>query len=176
MQSSATGPSSTAGSSKSTAETGRAAGGVRPLAGAAESVGGRVKAYLEQEDGWRVGWLKAGEEAVAGLRRHPVRLVVLDIGLPGIDGFEVCRQMRAQSKVPIIMLTARGEETDRVGGRDAGVDDYVVKPFSTRELLARISAFLRRTNGEAGAGVVELGGLRTDGAAYRVFGGEQPVQ
>ena len=109
-----------------------------------ESIGRLVKSYLEQQDGWRVLWLKSGEEAVAELRRHPVRLVVLDIGLPGIDGFEVCRQMRAQSKVPIVMLTARDEEPDRVAGLELGADDYVSKPFSPRELAARIKAILRR--------------------------------
>jgi DNA-binding response OmpR family regulator len=109
-----------------------------------ESIGRLVKSYLEQQDGWRVVWLRTGEEAVAELRRHPVRLVVLDIGLPGIDGFEVCRQMRAQSKVPILMLTARDEEPDRVAGLELGADDYVSKPFSPRELAARIKAILRR--------------------------------
>jgi DNA-binding response OmpR family regulator len=109
-----------------------------------ESIGRLVKSYLEQQDGWRVVWLRSGEEAVAELRRHPVRLVVLDIGLPGIDGFEVCRQMRAQSKVPIVMLTARDEEPDRVAGLELGADDYVSKPFSPRELAARIKAILRR--------------------------------
>ena len=69
---------------------------------------------------------------------------MLDIGLPGIDGFEVCRQMRAQSKVPIVMLTARDEEPDRVAGLELGADDYVAKPFSPRELAARIKAILRR--------------------------------
>jgi DNA-binding response OmpR family regulator len=109
-----------------------------------ESIGRLVKSYLEQQDGWRVLWLRTGEEAVTELRRHPVRLVVLDIGLPGIDGFEVCRQMRAQSKVPIVMLTARDEEPDRVAGLELGADDYVSKPFSPRELAARIKAILRR--------------------------------
>ena len=109
-----------------------------------DAIGRLVKSYLEQQDGWRVVWLRSGEEAVAELRRHPVRLVVLDIGLPGIDGFEVCRQMRAQSKVPIVMLTARDEEPDRVAGLELGADDYVSKPFSPRELAARIKAILRR--------------------------------
>jgi DNA-binding response OmpR family regulator len=109
-----------------------------------DSIGRLVKSYLEQQDGWRVVWLRSGEEAVAELRRHPVRLVVLDIGLPGIDCFEVCRQMRAHSKVPIVMLTARDEEPDRVAGLELGADDYVSKPFSPRELAARIKAILRR--------------------------------
>ena len=122
-----------------------ATGGVLLLVEDDESIGRLVKAYLEQQDGWRVVWLKSGEDAVRELRRHPVRLVVLDIGLPDIDGFEVCRRMRAYSKVPIVMLTARDEEPDRVAGLELGADDYVAKPFSPRELAARIKAILRRT-------------------------------
>jgi len=121
-----------------------ATGGVLLLVEDDDAIGRLVKAYLEQQDGWRVVWLRTGEEAVAELRRHPVRLVVLDIGLPGIDGFEVCRRMRAYSKVPIVMLTARDEEPDRIAGLEVGADDYVGKPFSPRELVARIKAILRR--------------------------------
>jgi len=121
-----------------------ATGGVLLLVEDDDAIGRLVKAYLEQQDGWRVVWLRSGEEAVAELRRHAVRLVILDIGLPGIDGFEVCRRMRAQSKVPIVMLTARDEEPDRVAGLELGADDYVSKPFSPRELAARIKAILRR--------------------------------
>jgi DNA-binding response OmpR family regulator len=121
-----------------------ATGGVLLLVEDDESIGRLVKAYLEQQDGWRVVWLRNGEDAVGELRRHPVRLVVLDIGLPGIDGFEVCRRMRAYSKVPIVMLTARDEEPDRVAGLELGADDYVSKPFSPRELAARIKAIFRR--------------------------------
>jgi two-component system, OmpR family, alkaline phosphatase synthesis response regulator PhoP len=109
-----------------------------------DAIGRLVKQYLEQQDGWRVLWLRTGEDAVGELRRHPVRLVVLDVGLPGIDGFEVCRQMRAWSRVPVLMLTARDEEADRVAGFELGADDYVPKPFSPRELAARIKAILRR--------------------------------
>jgi DNA-binding response OmpR family regulator len=122
-----------------------ATGGVLLLVEDDEAIGRLVKAYLEQQDGWRVVWLKSGQDAVGELRRHPVRLVVLDIGLPDIDGFEVCRRMRAYSKVPIVMLTARDEEPDRVAGLELGADDYVAKPFSPRELAARIKAILRRT-------------------------------
>src|SRR5436305_3245630 len=123
----------------------RATGGVLLLVEDDDSIGRLVKAYLEQQDGWRVVWLRSGEDAVIELRQHPVRLVVLDIGLPGIDGFEVCRRIRAGSKVPIIMLTARDEEPDRVAGLELGADDYVSKPFSPRELSARIKALLRRS-------------------------------
>src|SRR4051794_2786416 len=121
-----------------------ATGGVLLLVEDDESIGRLVKAYLEQQDGWRVVWLRSGEEAVAELRRHPVRLVVLDIGLPGIDGFEVCRRLRAYSKVPIVMLTARDEEPDRGAGLGLGADDYVAKPFSPRALAARRQAILPR--------------------------------
>jgi DNA-binding response OmpR family regulator len=119
-------------------------GGVLLLVEDDDSIGRLVKQYLEQQDGWRVVWLRSGEDALNELRRHPIRLVVLDIGLPGIDGFEVCRRIRAGSKVPIIMLTARDEEPDRVAGLELGADDYVAKPFSPRELSARIKAILRR--------------------------------
>ena len=126
--------------------TAAATGGVLLLVEDDEAIGRLVKAYLEQQDGWRVVWLRSGEEAVAEIRRHPVRLVVLDIGLPGIDGFEVCRRLRVHSKVPIVMLTARDEEPDRVAGLELGADDYVSKPFSPRELAARIKAILRRVD------------------------------
>jgi DNA-binding response OmpR family regulator len=123
----------------------RGTGGVLLLVEDDDSIGRLVKQYLEQQDGWRVVWLRSGEDAVTELRQHPIRLVVLDIGLPGIDGFEVCRRIRAGSKVPIIMLTARDEEPDRVAGLELGADDYVAKPFSPRELSARIKAILRRS-------------------------------
>ena len=123
---------------------GKATGSVLMLVEDDDAIGRLVKQYLEQQDGWRVLWLRTGEEAVAELRRHPVRLIVLDVGLPGIDGFEVCRRIRGRSNVPIVMLTARDEEPDRVVGFELGADDYVPKPFSPRELEARISAILRR--------------------------------
>ena len=103
-----------------------------------------MRTYLERE-GFRVLWLRSGEDALAELPRHPIALVVLDIGLPGIDGFEVCR--RIGGRVPVILLTARDEEADRVAGLELGADDYVVKPFSPRELTARVKAVLRRAQG-----------------------------
>ena len=124
--------------------TAKATGGALLLVEDDDSIGRLVKQYLEQQDGWRVVWLRNGEEALASLRSQPVRVVVLDIGLPGLDGFEVCRRIRAGSKVPIVMLTARDEEPDRVAGLELGADDYVSKPFSPRELSARIKAILRR--------------------------------
>jgi len=99
-------------------------------------------------------------------------LILLDWMLPGMSGLDLARRLRKEDltrDVPIIMLTARGEEADRVGGLEAGVDDYVVKPFSPRELIARINAVMRRTHGIDGDGVVEVGGLRIDSGAHRVF-------
>ena len=88
--------------------------------------------------------VRSGGEALAEVDRAGPRLVVLDIGLPDMDGFEVCRRIRARSAVPIVMLTARDEEPDRVVGFEVGADDYVPKPFSPRELVARVKAILRR--------------------------------
>ena len=105
-------------------------------------------------------------------------LILLDWMLPGVSGLELARRFRRDEltrAVPIIMLTARGEENDRVSGLDAGVDDYVVKPFSTRELLARMKAVMRRSQNENAEGNVEFGGLRIDGAAHRVFKGDAAV-
>jgi DNA-binding response OmpR family regulator len=142
-----------------------------------DAIGRLVKQYLEQQAGWRVVWLRTGEEAVTELRRHPVRLMVLDVGLPGIDGFEVCRRVRAQSNVPIVMLTARDEEPDRVVGFELGADDYVPKPFSPRELEARIRAILRRAEPRSSEDVVLSAGeivLRRDSHDVTVDG--EPVQ
>jgi len=146
-------------------------GGVLLLVEDDDAIGRLVKSYLEQQDGWRVLWLRSGEDAIAELRRHPVRLVVLDIGLPGIDGFEVCRTMRAHSKVPIVMLTARDEEPDRVAGLELGADDYVVKPFSVPELIARMRAISRRaaTTPEPSRSVLTFKDLRLDLGAYRAY-------
>ena len=108
------------------------------------SIGQLVRSYLDRE-GYRVVWVTSGEDALAELPRHRIGLVVLDVGLPGIDGFDVCRRIRRVSATPIVMLTARDEEPDRVVGLELGADDYVTKPFSLRELSARIKAVLRRT-------------------------------
>ena len=105
-------------------------------------------------------------------------LILLDWMLPGTSGLELARRWRKDAMtrdVPIIMLTARGEENDRVGGLEAGVDDYVVKPFSARELLARIRAVMRRSRDDDEDGSVAVGSLRIEGAAHRVFAGDTPV-
>jgi DNA-binding response OmpR family regulator len=120
------------------------------------SVGELVSSYLTR-DGYRVIWVRSGEEALVELERHQLRIVLLDIGLPGMDGFDVCRAIRLKSKVPILMLTARDEEPDTVVGLEVGADDYVTKPFSPRELAARIKAILRRTDPAPDQDVLALG-------------------
>ncbi len=155
--------------------TGATAGGVLLLVEDDDAIGRLVKSYLEQQDGWRVLWLRSGEEALTELRRHPVRLVVLDIGLPGIDGFEVCRTMRAHSKVPIVMLTARDEEPDRVAGLELGADDYVSKPFSPRELAARIKAILRRADNRHPEEILTSGDIELHRDARDVSVGGEPI-
>ena len=123
-----------------------------------------VGLYLRRE-GHAVVSAADGEEALGLFRRERPDLVVLDLILPGIDGVEVCRRMREERRVPLIMLTARGEEADRALGLEAGADDYVVKPFRPRELMARVSALLRETEaraGQADGGVLAFDGLRMD--------------
>ena len=106
-----------------------------------------VRAYLEQA-GFVVVTAAEGQEALAVFRHEKPNLVILDLNLPGMDGLDVCRALRRRPEVPIIMLTARIEETDRLIGLELGADDYVVKPFSPREIVARTRAVLRRTEGQ----------------------------
>lgn len=137
-----------------------------------------VRAYLKR-DGFGVVWASSGEQAMEELSRHAVRLVVLDIGLPGIDGFEVCRRLRARTGVPILILSARDDEVDRVAGLEAGADDYVTKPFSPRELVARVKAILRRVDGGANGseeGVLAAADVELDRAARTVTVGGATVE
>jgi two-component system, OmpR family, response regulator ResD len=124
-----------------------------------------VTRYLERE-GFTVESVDDGREALARADAHPPDLVVLDIMLPGLDGLEVCRRLRARAPIPVVMLTARGSEEDRVLGLDLGADDYVAKPFSPRELTARVKAVLRRAGSRLGdlerTEAIEYGGLRLD--------------
>lgn len=131
----------------------------------------RLLRYNLESVGYRVLAAATGEEAleVAAGERHD--LVILDIRLPGIDGYEVCRRLREFSSVPIIMLTAKGEERDKVQGLRLGADDYVTKPFAAQELLARVEAVLRRSQFAESAGsqpVFSCGGLTIDFAQRRV--------
>ena len=143
-----------------------------------QAIADLVRAYLKR-DGFGVVWARSGEQALEELARHPVRLVVLDIGLPGIDGFEVCRRLRARTTVPILILSARDDEVDRVAGLEAGADDYVTKPFSPRELVARVKAILRRAGAPGGlveGGSLALGDVALDRASRTVTVGGEPVE
>jgi DNA-binding response OmpR family regulator len=139
------------------------------------SVGELVRGYLAR-DGWTVVWVRSGEEALVELDRHPVRIVLLDVGLPGIDGFAVCSAIRTRSRVPILMLTARDEEPDRVVGLEVGADDYVTKPFSPRELLARMKAILRRSEPQPDADVLALGDVTLNRGTHDVTIAGRPVE
>jgi DNA-binding response OmpR family regulator len=139
------------------------------------SVGELVRGYLSR-DGYRVIWVRSGEEALTELERHPVRLVLLDIGLPGQDGFDVCRAMRARSHVPILMLTARDEEPDRIVGLEVGADDYITKPFSPRELVARMKAVLRRSEPQERRDVFSLGDVVLDRESHDVTVAGKPIE
>jgi len=122
-----------------------------------------VELYLRQ-DGFRVIQAADGETGLAAVRNQSPRLVILDVGLPGkLDGLEVCRRLRSAGDVPIIMLTARDDEIDRVLGLELGADDYVTKPFAPRELAARVKAILRRTEGAPrDADIVTIGTVEVD--------------
>lgn len=138
------------------------------------SIGALVCRYLERE-GFRVVWVRSGEQALAELPRHHISLVILDLGLPGIDGYEVCRRIGGQ--LPIVMLTARDEEPDRVAGLEAGADDYVPKPFSPRELTARVKAVLRRAERSIPRDdVLVLGPLTLSRSAREVRNGSEEVE
>ena len=129
-----------------------------------------VRRYLER-DGFVVESAADGVATLAAAAARPPDLVVLDLGLPGVDGLEVCRQLRSTSPVPIVMLTARGAETDRILGLEMGADDYVTKPFSPRELVLRVKSVLRRaasTTVPPPGGVLTDGGLVVDMAAHEV--------
>jgi DNA-binding response OmpR family regulator len=140
-----------------------------------DSIALLVKAYLAQS-GYRVTWVRSGEEALESLDRVRPRLVILDIGLPGQDGFDVCRAIRARSSLPIVMLTARDEEADRVAGLELGADDYVTKPFSPRELAARVKAVLRRGEQNEPPHTLALGDIALDPRSREVTVAGQPVE
>ncbi|MCA9929003.1 MAG: response regulator transcription factor [Anaerolineales bacterium] len=124
--------------------------------------------YLERS-GYRVLTAADGQSALAMARQEKPGMIVLDLNLPGMDGLDVCRTLRRESDVPIIMLTARVEETDRLIGLELGADDYITKPFSPRELVARVRAVLRRVRGGVHTpGLVRAGDLEIDLDGHRV--------
>src|SRR5215216_7008337 len=125
----------------------------------------KLLTYPLERDGLRVLAARDGQEALERFAAEPVDLVVLDVMLPKLDGLEVCRRLRAESMVPIIMLSARGDELDKVLGLELGADDYITKPFSIREFRSRVRALLRRSAAstpDPGEEAIEADGLRID--------------
>lgn len=113
--------------------------------------------YALQTEGFAPVWKTTGRAALAALKQQPVALVVLDVGLPDMSGFDVCREMQKLGAPPVIFLTARSSEVDRIVGLELGADDYLAKPFSPRELTARVRAVLRRANGKGAAAPTTMG-------------------
>ena len=139
-----------------------------------------VALYLGKE-GFEVESIGDGRAALQKIRANPFDLVILDLQLPGIDGLTLCAEVRrtgAARHVPVVMLTARGDETDRIVGLEMGADDYVVKPFSPKELVARVRALFRRVERKdeaAAAGVLRLGALELDGERHVARWNGEPV-
>ena len=125
--------------------------------------------------GYECAYVSDGGQALAEFARRKPVLLVLDLGLPGIDGLEITRRIRRDSDVPILMVTARGAESDKLLGLEIGADDYIVKPFSTAELIARVRALLRRSSGALTDRVLEIGGLTIDPARRVVTRDGAPV-
>src|ERR671927_932148 len=139
----------------------------------------KLLAFPLRKDGYEVVAATTGNEALERFRDGEFDLVVLDVMLPQVDGFEVCRQLRARSSVPIIMLTAKAEEFDKVLGLELGADDYITKPFSMREFRSRVKAVLRRAdlrrNGDEADTPIEFADLRMDFAKRHVEVRGEPV-
>ena len=135
--------------------------------------------YNLEAEGFRVSLANRGDEAEAAIRDDPPDLIILDWMLPGLSGIELCRRLRvgkASRGIPILMLTARGGEQDRIRGLTTGADDYVVKPFSVPELMARVRAILRRASPERLANTLEVEDIELDREAYRVKRGGREVR
>lgn len=137
-----------------------------------------LKYFLEQE-GFTVVTAQDGEQGLDWVKKGGLDLVVLDVMLPKMDGFTVCREIRKVSDIPIIMLTAKGSDMDKIIGLEIGADDYLAKPFNSRELLARIKALLRRARSPYERNrdvIIEEAGLRIDSAGRRVFVNDKEVE
>ena len=130
-------------------------------------IAGLLQDYLQAQGGFASHIVSRGDEALNQFRAYSPDLVLLDLMLPGLDGIEVCKRIRAESDVPIIMVTARVEEIDRLLGLELGADDYICKPFSPREVVARVKAVLRRTT--QGAGAAGESGLELDAEQFTAY-------
>jgi DNA-binding response OmpR family regulator len=139
------------------------------------AIAGLLDMYLRKE-GFRPLIAGTGARALELVRQHDPVLAVLDVGLPDLDGFEVCRRLRRCSDVPVLFLTARDDEVDRIAGFEVGADDYVVKPFSPKEVVARVQAILRRARPERPSNAITLDhGIVVDGERREVTVGGDPV-
>jgi len=140
----------------------------------------RLLRHNLEKEGYRVTYVTDGRMALPALRRETPDLVILDLMLPGVDGLDLCRQMRRDEdfrRTPILMLSGRGEETDRVVGLELGADDYVSKPFGIRELIARVRALLRRQQELPGGRVALLRGeIRIDPSTHTVTVADRPIE
>ncbi|MBA3364482.1 MAG: response regulator transcription factor [Actinobacteria bacterium] len=138
-----------------------------------------VVTYALRREGFNAEARSDGESALAALRSEPYDVLILDLMLPGLSGLDVCRRLRAESRIPILMLTAKDAELDRVLGLELGADDYVSKPFSVAELVSRVRAILRRREfdrEESGGSVRHVGGVKLDLARHQVTADGEPVQ
>jgi two-component system response regulator MprA len=138
----------------------------------------RIAQFIERGliyEGYRVSVARDGKIGLVTARDNPPDLVILDWMLPGLDGLEVCKRLRAASEVPILMLTAKDDIQDRVTGLDAGADDYLVKPFSVDELLARIRALFRRTTTSSRPDILAFADLKLDTGTHRAYRGERAI-
>ncbi len=152
-----------------------AGGGTILLVEDEQEIADLLQLFFERE-GFHLLHSTSGEGAADRVRDRAPRVVLLDVGLPGIDGVEVCRRIRTFSDVPIIMLTARDDEVDKIVGLELGADDYVTKPFSPRELVARVKAVLRRSEEQPVATrVIEAGGYSIDAGKREVRDGDGAV-
>ncbi len=154
---------------------GAARGGTILLVEDEEDIASLVRSYLEN-DGFRVIWAARGADATHALSEHEIRLAILDLQLPDADGLDLCRLIRQSSQLPIVIVTARDEEIDRIAGLELGADDYVTKPFSPRELVARVRAVLRRSEPEPTDDRLELGGVELESAGRTVSVAGEPVE
>jgi DNA-binding response OmpR family regulator len=146
---------------------GTARGGTILLVEDEEDIATLVRTYLER-DGFRVIWAARGADGLLALEQNDIRLAILDLQLPDADGLDLCRAIRASSSLPIVIVTARDEEIDRITGLELGADDYVTKPFSPRELVARVHAVLRRAEPDVSGDLVATGDIVLEHAGRKV--------
>jgi DNA-binding response OmpR family regulator len=139
-----------------------------------EDIATLVRTYLEN-DGFGVIWAARGVDGLLALEQNDIRLAILDLQLPDADGLDLCRAIRDRSRLPIVIVTARDEEVDRIVGLELGADDYVTKPFSPRELVARVRAVLRRAEPDADETVIVAGDVTLEHGGRTVSVGERQV-